>query len=124
MMVDMDTAFERLEREVHILHAYICEGLGDPKRVLILHLLSDRPHNVTELTETLGVSQPTISHHLRILRDRGLVVAEREGSTVVYSLADHRIMEALDILRAVLADVLSRQAGLLANSATITPPPS
>ena len=63
----------RLEQEIDLLHAHICEGLGDPKRVLILYLLADGPCNVSELTEALGVSQPTVSHHLKVLRDRGLV---------------------------------------------------
>lgn len=109
----MPTDLEHLEREVNVLHAHICEGLGDPKRVLILYLLGERSHNVTELTAALGVSQPTVSHHLKILRDRGLVVAEREATTVVYSLSDRRIIEALDILRTMLADLLARRASLL-----------
>jgi ArsR family transcriptional regulator len=109
----LESARQRLEREVHILHAHICEGLGDPKRVLILYFLADGPRNVSELTGMLGVSQPTVSHHLKILRDRGLVRAEREGTSIYYSLSDHRIIEALDLLREMLADLLSRQATML-----------
>ncbi len=109
----MENTQQQLEREVHILHTHICEGLGDPKRVLILYLLADGPHNVSELTGMLGVSQPTVSHHLKVLRDRGLVQAKREGTSVYYSLSDHRIIEALDLLRRMLADILARRADLL-----------
>ncbi|MBN1954052.1 MAG: winged helix-turn-helix transcriptional regulator [Anaerolineae bacterium] len=112
----MDAVDEQLEQEVQLLHMHICEGLGDPKRVLILYLLAERPRNVTELTELLAVSQPTVSHHLKILRDRGLVQTEREGTTVNYSLADHRIIDALDLLRGMLADILAQRAALCAVS--------
>ncbi len=104
---------EQLEQEVLLLHAHICEGLGDPKRVLILYLLATGPRNVTELTGTLGVSQSTVSHHLKILRDRGLVLAKRDGTSIYYSLADRRIIEALDILRDMLADLLTQRASLM-----------
>lgn len=104
---------DRLEREVELLHTYICEGLGDPKRVMILYLLASGPCNVAELTAALGIAQPTVSHHLKMLRDRGLIVGRREGTSVYYSLADRRIIQALDLLREMLADLLAQQAGLL-----------
>jgi DNA-binding transcriptional ArsR family regulator len=55
-----------------------------------------------ELAEMLEVPQPTVSRHLSVLRERGLVDAEREGTAIRYSLADHRIIEALDLMRAIL----------------------
>jgi ArsR family transcriptional regulator len=103
---------ERLEREVNLLHANICQALADPKRILILYALSEGPKNVTELTEALDVPQPTVSRHLKILRERGLVTAERDGVTVRYSLADERVIGALDALRAVLLGTLTQQAEL------------
>ena len=106
---------EALEREVNLLHASICQGLSDPKRILMLYALRDRPMHVNELAEALRVPQPTISRHLKVLRERQLVAAEREGPSVLYSLADPRVVEALDILRAVLLGTLSRQ-GLLADN--------
>ncbi|RLC77788.1 MAG: transcriptional regulator [Chloroflexi bacterium] len=104
---------EQLEQEIKLLHAHVCEGLGDPKRVLILYLLATRPRNVTELAEALDIPQPTASHHLKILRERGLVLTERDGTAVYYSLADHRVIEALDILREMLADLLAQRASLM-----------
>src|SRR5665648_1283692 len=52
---------ERLEKEVNLLHASICQALADPKRILILYALSEGPKNVSELTEALDVPQPTVS---------------------------------------------------------------
>lgn len=110
----MSPAFEQ---EIYELHSRLCAGLADPKRILILYALAERKQNVTELSERLGIAQPTVSRHLKLLRDRNLVVAEREGQAVFYAISDRRVIQALDLLRAVLADMLRSQAGL-ANSFT------
>ncbi len=106
---------ESLEREVDLLHASICKGLSDPKRILILYALQERSMYVNELAEILNVPQPTVSRHLKVLRERQLVATRREGPSVLYSLADDRVIQALDILRVVLLGTLSRQ-GLLAEN--------
>ncbi len=103
---------ERLTREVNLLHANICQALADPKRILILYALAERPMFVGELAETLDTPQSTVSRHLKVLRDRRLVTTEREGASVRYSLADTRVIDALDSLRAVLVGALSEQAQL------------
>ena len=101
-----------LEQEINILHAEICAGLADPKRILILYTLAERPHTVTELVELLDLNQPMVSRHLKVLRERGMVTAQRVGPAVEYRLADERLVEALDLLRAVLATKLKNQAAL------------
>ncbi len=101
------------EEEVRLIHHYICEGIGDPKRLRVLYLVAERPRNVTELTEALGVSQPTVSHHLRILRERGLVTAHRERTSVYYTLSDPRVLEAIELLRQVVVDLLTARANVL-----------
>ena len=92
----------KLEQEIHLLHQRVCPALGDPKRLLILYALEDGPLCVNELTEALQISQPTVSRHLGVLRERGLVNSERRGTAVYYSLADRRLIQAVDLLRAVL----------------------
>src|SRR4030067_1371902 len=71
-----------LEDEINQLHAEICAGLADPKRILILYTLHEKPCNVNELVETLNLSQPLVSRHLKILRERGMVTTNRIGTTV------------------------------------------
>jgi len=109
-----------LEHEFNQLHAEICAGLADPKRILILYTLSEKKCNVTELTAILDLSQPMISRHLKILRERGMVSTTRSGSSIEYSLSDTRLIEALNLLRAVLASNLRSQA-VLADSVQETP---
>ncbi|MGD2253894.1 MAG: metalloregulator ArsR/SmtB family transcription factor [Anaerolineales bacterium] len=100
------------EQEIHRLHSRLCAGLADPKRVLLLYALSESSRSVTELAEALQLPQPSASRHLKILRERGLVIAERQGQSVFYKLFDRRILQALDLMRDVLADILATQASL------------
>jgi ArsR family transcriptional regulator len=101
-----------LTQEITQLHADICSGLADPRRILMLYALADKPHNVSELADELTISQPATSRHLMILRERGMVIAHRNGQAVIYQLADERVIQALDLLRGVLADKLKNQAAL------------
>jgi DNA-binding transcriptional ArsR family regulator len=108
----MTTITPSLTQEITQLHANVCSGLADPRRILILYALSDHPYNVSDLAAEVGISQPAASRHLLILRERGMVAAQREGQAVVYQLADRRVIQALDLLRAMLADKLKSQAAL------------
>jgi DNA-binding transcriptional ArsR family regulator len=101
-----------LTQEITQLHANICSGLAEPRRILILYALFDTPRNVSELASELEISQSAASRHLNILRERGMVTAQRDGQSVIYTLADQRIIQALDLLRSVLHDKLVSQAAL------------
>jgi DNA-binding transcriptional ArsR family regulator len=104
---------DTLREEITRLHAQVCSGLADTNRILIIYALSEGPTNVNDLAKKLELPQPTVSRHLKILRERGIVHAEREAQSVIYSLTDQRIVEALDLLRAVLAGSLEGQAALV-----------
>lgn len=103
---------KQLLKEINQLHAEICGGLSDSKRIAILYTLADAPQSVTELADALEMPQPTLSRHLKVLRDRGMVVGRRQGPNTYYSLADRRIIRALDLLREVLAENLSKRSAL------------
>lgn len=62
------------------------KALGDETRLTIALLLAQQPRSVKELQELTGLSQTLVSHHLRPLRERGLVVATPRGRSNVYSL--------------------------------------
>ena len=102
----------RLKREVNLLHANVCQALADPTRILILYALGEAPRHVSELADSLEAPQSTVSRHLKVLRDRRLVTTARDGAGVLYSLADARVTDALDLLRAVLVSALSEQGEL------------
>ena len=56
-----DTLYER--------HAEFCKMFSNPKRLRILHLLKDGEYSVSEISEETGIAQPTVSQHLRKMRD-------------------------------------------------------
>jgi ArsR family transcriptional regulator, arsenate/arsenite/antimonite-responsive transcriptional repressor len=78
--------------------AEIFKALADPTRVAIVsRLASGEQCCVCDLTDAFELSQPTVSHHLRILREAGLVEAERRGTFAYYWL----LPEAIDRLRGI-----------------------
>jgi len=101
-----------LREEINRLHAEVCSAMADPNRILILYTLAEHPMNVSELSKAIQLPQPTVSRHLRVLRDQGMVTPERDGQSIFYSITDRRIIKALDLLRAILADSLESQVAL------------
>lgn len=104
---------QALAQEISQLEADFCFALSDPTRLLMVYALAEGPRNVTELAHDLNVAQPTASRHLKVMRDRGLVFAVRQGTTVTYHLADPRLIQALDLLRTVMRERLAHRAGLM-----------
>ena len=102
----------QLLREIDNLHANLCEALADPKRIAILYALREDATTVNHLAEMLETSQATVSRHLKILRERHLVWWRRDGMNVYYSLSNHRVLQALDLLREVLNEDLAYGAKL------------
>jgi DNA-binding transcriptional ArsR family regulator len=107
------------EEQLYRLQADLCQALADPTRLKLLTLLGEQPRPVKELVEVTGERQAKISQHLAIMRQRGIVKAQRAGTEVHYSLADPRILEACHITREVLLQQLTRQASLAAPLALV-----
>jgi ArsR family transcriptional regulator len=101
------------ESEIQVFHAQICQALADPTRILLLYHLADGPKSVGALADSLGISQLTVSRHLKVLRERGMVMATRYGATIECRLVDDRPIQALDLLRSVMHDNLTRNAELV-----------
>ncbi len=87
--------------------AFLAKSLSDGNRLRILLLVSDGRKSVSAIVEELDLSQPLVSHHLKELKRSLLVRVEREGPFVYYELADPRILDVLNILSDVAADLLS-----------------
>ncbi len=92
--------------------ARICQVLADPKRLRLIDALRDTERSVGELAEALGATYPNISQHLNVMRDAGLVLSRRAGTTVFYRLAYPQIARACDIVRDVLRAQLADAAAL------------
>ncbi len=64
----------------------VFKALANENRLLIVRLLSDKPRSVSYLTEQLGIDISTVSRHLSVLKNVGIVSVEREQTTMFYSL--------------------------------------
>jgi ArsR family transcriptional regulator len=76
------------------------KALGDPTRLAIVNQLAGADEVcVCHLVPNAGLAQPTISHHLKLLRDAGLVTSERRGTWAYYRLVPEAMEELSDALR-------------------------
>lgn len=71
--------------------AELLRALASPHRVAIVLALAESEHCVHELVEKLGVSQPLVSQHLRVLKSEQLVTGRRRGREVAYELSDEHV---------------------------------
>jgi ArsR family transcriptional regulator len=77
------------------------KALADPARLRLLSFIAAQPGGeacVCHLTEPVGLSQPTVSHHLKVLNDAGLLEREKRGTWVYYRIAAKRLEEVRDAL--------------------------
>jgi DNA-binding transcriptional ArsR family regulator len=72
------------------------QALATPSRLLILSTLTEGPRTVGQLVESVGMEQPAVSHQLRLLRNLGLVVGERQGRHIEYSLYDNHVASLIE----------------------------
>jgi len=99
----------------------ILKALGDRSRLRIINMLGEKPMCVCEITEVLGLSQSTVSGHLRVLKEAELVEDEKDGLWVEYHLCKDKKFNS-DILDLILEALKSdkkmeedRKAALQAN---------
>ena len=64
----------------------VFEALSDSTRREILNLLKDGPKNAGEIADQFNMTKPSISHHLSILKQAGLIEDERQGQQIIYNL--------------------------------------
>lgn len=96
---DLPTALSSADAEAKAVRF---KALADPTRIQLLHLVAGAGRDeacVCDLTDTVKLSQPTVSHHLRILVEAGLLTRERRGTWAWYRVAD----EGLRTVKADLA---------------------
>ena len=104
----------RSRAELCQLHTSFCHALADANRLLIIEALRDGPCTISDLVTILDIGQSTVSRHVAVLRERGIIRAAREGSTVVCHLTDRRVPDALDLLRGVMRDHIRHESELVA----------
>lgn len=77
----------------------ILKALGHPARLEIVHNLMKDECNVDNMVKRLGIPQSTVSQHLRILQDRGIISPRKQGVITCYRVVDQRVREIVEILK-------------------------
>lgn len=83
------------EQDINAL-AKIFKALGDPSRLKIIYVLSQSPLCVCDIATLVDMTQSSVSHHLRTLRDLNLVKFQRDGKLVIYSLDDDHVFKLFE----------------------------
>jgi ArsR family transcriptional regulator len=96
---------------------------GNHTRISIFCALRNGRKTVSELAEHAGVTLQNASQHLRLMRDKGAVRAEREGQRVYYSIADPRFVQGVKLIHDALTGELRRRAGAGGHPGTADPAP-
>jgi DNA-binding transcriptional ArsR family regulator len=78
--------------------ARVLKALGHPSRLRLVRLLISDPCSVNRLTELLAISQSSVSQHLAVLKNAGILEPGRQGSTTCYRLALPAVARLLEIL--------------------------
>lgn len=87
--------------------AYVCKALSDSNRLKIVEMLSDGEKCGCKLLEAFEITQPTLSHHMKILCDCGLVETRKEGKWSHYSLN----CETLQSFKAFISSLSCKKGG-------------
>jgi ArsR family transcriptional regulator len=101
-MSDTTLDLEALSAEIDQIHNRVCYALREPVRIMMLYVIGRDGRYVNEISELLQLPQSTVSRHLAVLRERGLVETERQGTSIRYTLADERILFILDEMRKLI----------------------
>jgi DNA-binding transcriptional ArsR family regulator len=101
------------DSDFYCLHSEICKTLANEKRQRILDALRGGGLTVTELQQATGIAQANLSQHLAVLRTKGVVLANRNGSHVRYSISNPKIIQAFDLISEVMAEAYGERKDVI-----------
>ena len=100
------------------LKAGVLKALACPARIRILELLKDGSQSVSWIIDEIGLEQSNVSQHLTILRKRGIVIAQREGLRVNYSIASPEVFSILEDVETIVRKQYENDQVLIAKKQT------
>lgn len=106
-----------------VIHAHdeaaaVFRALSEPVRLSLIHCLADSPHRVVELASHLDLAQSTISAHLAVLKEAGLVAAKPEGRSTWYQLSNPYLDHVLEAAERLVAGYRADAHPLVADEVT------
>ncbi|MCW4050023.1 MAG: metalloregulator ArsR/SmtB family transcription factor [Candidatus Bathyarchaeota archaeon] len=89
--------------------ARLFKVIADPNRLKILEILRSGEHCQCDIIPVIGQSQPTVSRHLRLLEEAGLLLKRKEGTKVIYRVLDEHIFNLIDVLDDSMMRLISEE---------------
>ena len=90
-------------------HAEMCKVFSNASRLMILHILREREMTVAAIAEKLGVALGTVSPHLLMMKQRGVLLSRKQGNQVFYRLANPKMLLAFDLIREILHEQMQQE---------------
>lgn len=101
------------ERSLFEIQAELCQCMANAVRIEIVHVLRDGPQRSGDIARLIGQPQTKVSRHLGVLRNGGVVVAQRRQRNVVYQIANPKLVGICDLMREVLVEEAARRSQLV-----------
>jgi ArsR family transcriptional regulator len=98
---------------IYSLHAEMCKVLSNPLRLRIIDVLREGEMTVSQLSGQVGTGLATVSQHLALMRNQGILASRREGNSSYYRVANPKMLQAFDILREVLFERIEAEHSLV-----------
>ena len=95
------------------IQAKLCQAMGHAIRLEIVYILRDEPRRVGDLVEILDLPQPTVSRHVSILRNAGILTQLHGQGGLFYQIANPKILNVCDLMREVLTEQYAQQSQLI-----------
>ena len=115
-----EESFEEGGRKSYKIKADFLKTLAHPGRLKIVEFLKNGEQNVGAIVKTLGIPQSSLSRHLLVLREGGILKSRQQGTTIYYNIEDHDIFQVLHPIAEMLHKKLKRTEVVLSGLGRIT----
>ncbi len=100
-------------KSIYQLHADVCKALAHGLRIEIIDLIGDSEMGFGELAEKTGIAKPSLSQHLSVMAEKGILIQRKQGLNSYYRISTPKVTEACRLMREVLIERLEKQQLLL-----------
>lgn len=101
------------DRRIYQLHADVCKALAHAIRIEIIDLIGEEELGYGEIIEKTGVAKSSLSQHLSVMVEKGILTQRKEGLRTYYRLSTPKVAEACQLMREVLIERLEKHNEIL-----------
>ena len=102
-----------MDKHIYQLHAQVCKALAHGIRIEIIDLLQDKEMGFGEIFEKTGISKSSLSQHLSVMVENGIINQRKEGLNSYYRLSSDKVSKACQLMREVLIEKLEKSTEIL-----------